>query len=140
MPKQFMPEVPAKERLAMLQDNATKTEQTSYQKTLTPDELAQRREDLADNCIKLNKLEDDLKEVKDDFKTEMDPLKNKNKVLLSEIKTKQTTAEGALYHLANHDDGMMEIYDAEGFLIESRRLRPEEKQASIFSLPKAANQ
>lgn len=74
MAKKFMPELTPKERLSLMQENAAKIENTNYQKTLTPEELAERREDLADNCIKLNKFEDELKEVKDDFKLKMDPL------------------------------------------------------------------
>lgn len=138
--KQFMPELTQKERLMLMQENAHKVEQTTYQKSLSQDELAARREDLADNCIKLNQLEDELKEVKDDFKMKMDPMKTSNKTLLTEIKTKQTTIDGTLFHLANHEDGMMETYDNDGYLISSRRLRPEEKQGTIFSLPKAVNQ
>ena len=140
MAKQFMPESTPKERLMMLQENAAKVEQTTYQKALTADELAARREDLADNCIKLNQFEDELKEVKDDFKVKMDPLKTINKTLLTEIKTKQSTVDGTLFHLANHEDGMMETYDNEGFLISTRRLRPEEKQGNVFALGKASNQ
>jgi hypothetical protein len=138
--KQFMPEVTSKERLMILQENASKIEVTTYQKSLSADELAARREDLADNCIKLNQFEDELKEIKDDFKLKMDPLKTSNKTLLTEIKTKQSTVDGTLFHMANHEDGMMETYDNEGFLISSRRLRPEEKQGTIFSLGKTANQ
>ena len=63
-----------------------------------------------------------------------------NKKLLTEIKTKQATVEGKLYHMPNHVDSMMEIYDSEGVLISTRRLRPEEKQGTIFSLTKASNQ
>lgn len=140
MAKQFMPESTPKERLMVLQENSAKIEQTSYQKNLTADELAARREDLADNCIKLNQFEDELKEVKDEFKIKMDPLKGSNKTLLTEIKTKQSTVDGTLYHMANHDDGMMETYDQEGFLIGTRRLRPEEKQGTIFSLGKTTTQ
>lgn len=138
--KQFMPEATAKERLMILQENAAKVEQTAYQKNLSADELAARREDLADNCIKLNALDDELKEIKDDFKLKIDPLKTKNKTLLTEIKTKQTTIDGTLFHMANHEDGMMETYDQEGMLIGTRRLRPEEKQGTIFSLGKTAHQ
>ena len=130
--KQFMPELTPKDRLMMLQENAAKIEVTTYQKNLSVDDLAERREDLADNCIKLNQLDDELKEVKDDFKIKMDPLKTINKTLLTEIKTKQTTVDGTLFHLSNHDDGIMETYDQEGLFIGSRRLRPEEKQATIF--------
>jgi hypothetical protein len=137
--KQFQPGITQKERTMLLQENATTVEQTKYQKVLSPDELAARREDLADNCIKLNQLEDELKEVKDHFKTKMDPLKTVNKTLLTEIKTKQQTVDGILYHMANHDEGMMETYDGEGYLISTRRLRPDEKQGSIFSLKTASN-
>ena len=137
--KQFMPGVPAKERTMLLQENALKVEITTYQRFLSDEELSDHREDLADNCIKLNQKEDELKEVKDSFKIEMDPLKNKNTVLLTEIKTKQTTVDGTLYHMANHDEGMMETFDAEGYLISTRRLRPDEKQGTIFSLAQATN-
>ena len=140
MSKQFMPELTQKERLMILQENAAKIEQANYQKPLSADELAARREDLADNCIKLNQFEDELKEVKDDFKLKMDPLKTSNKTLLTEIKTKQTSIDGTLFHLANHEDGMMETYDNDGFLISSRRLRPEEKQGNVFAMGKVANQ
>lgn len=135
--KQFMPEATEKDRLMILQESAAKIEQTTYQKTLSADELAARREDLADDCIKLNQFEDELKEVKDDFKAKMDPLKSANKIRLTEIKTKQTTVDGTLFHLANYEDGMMETYDHEGMMISSRRLRPEEKQGTIFSMAKA---
>ena len=134
--KQFMPEVSAKDRTILMQDNALKVDQTTYQKNLTPEELAARREDLADNCIKLNQFEDELKEIKDGFKSKMDPLKTANKILLTEIKTTQSTVDGILYHIPNHDEGMLETYDSEGMLVLSRRLRPEEKQGNVFSTMK----
>ncbi len=133
-----MPELTAKERLMIMQENAAKVEVTTYQKVLTADELSARREDFVDNCEKLGKLEDELKEIKDDFKLRTDPLSKANKKLLTEIKTKQTSVDGTLYLMANHEDGMMETYDNDGFLVSTRRLRPEEKQANIFSLGKTA--
>lgn len=138
--KQFMPDATTKERLMVLQENAAKVEQTTYQKQLTPDELAARHEDLADNCIKLSSIDDEKKEVMAEFKLRTDPLSASNKTLLTEIKTKQCTVDGTLYHLANHEEGWMETYDHEGMLIATRRLRPEEKQGTIFSLGKTANQ
>ena len=138
--KQFMPDSTPKERLMVLQENAAKIEQTTYQKMLNQDELAVRHEDLATNCIKLSSIDDEKKEVMADFKLRTDPLNTANKTLLTEIKTKQTTVDGTLYHMANHEEGWMETYDHDGMLIATRRLRPEEKQGTIFSLGKAANQ
>jgi hypothetical protein len=135
--KQFLPDATAYERKVALQENAAKVEQTTYQRPLSEDELISRREKLADNCIKVNVLEDDLKLIKDDFKLKMDPLKADNKQLLSEIKTKQETVEGTIYEMANFDEGMMESYDGEGYMISSRRLRPDERQGNVFQLSKA---
>ena len=60
--KQFMPELAdPKDRLLQMQSEAAKVEKTTYQKQLTSDELAARREDLTDDCIKLEIMEDELK-------------------------------------------------------------------------------
>ena len=82
-------------------------------------------------------MQDEKKEVMQEFKLQMDPLAKQNKKLLTEVKTRQAEVTGALYLMANHDEGMMETYDALGELISARRLRPEEKQQNIFSLKKA---
>lgn len=136
--KQYLPELSdQKERVMCMQESAAKVEQTTYQKVLSPDELAARREDLADDCIRLNSLEDELKNIKDVYKDKMDPLKAANKIRLTEIKTKQSTTDGILYHIPDHISGMMETFDVEGMLVSSRRLRPEEKQGNVFQLNKA---
>ena len=136
--KQFMPELAnPKERVMCMQEQAAKVEQTTYQKVLTPDELAARREDLADDCIKLNTLEDELKEIKDSYTSKMKPLKEANKIRLAEIKTKQSSTDGTLYYIADPESSMMETFDAEGMLVSSRRLRPEEKQGNVFAMKQA---
>lgn len=137
MSKLFMPEIEPQQRLLLLQQNADHIEETTYYKPLTADELDLRREELTDNAIKLSEHEDEKKEIMGEFKVKMDPLIKRNKKLLSECKTRQAEIVGALYYMANHDDGMMETYDAAGELIASRRLRPDEKQKNIFSLAKA---
>lgn len=129
--KQFMPELDPRERAMVLQQNSDKMEHTTYQKPLSEDELNARREVLAENCIKLADLEDQKKEAMAEFKEKIDPVKGENMILLDEIRTKQTKVDGVLYHMANHNDGMMETYDHDGYLVSSRRLRPDEKQQRI---------
>ncbi len=129
----FMPEVLNPEvRKQLLEDNADKTENTSYMRPLTPEELDVKREQLTENCIKLSEFEDEKKEAMAGFKLKMDPLVKDNKWLLTDIKTRQTQVTGMLYHIADQEDGMMETYDENGELIGSRRLRPEEKQGKLF--------
>lgn len=137
MAKQFAPEVNQDQRKVLLEDNAFKVEQTEFLRPLTTEELDLRRETLAENCIQYSELEDSKKIAMEGFKMQMDPINKANKILLSEIKTRQAKFEGLVYHIANHDTGMMEIYDSNGELISSRRLRPEEKQQTIFPLRKA---
>lgn len=137
--KKFMPDVSLQERIRLLRENCDSQEMTTYLRDLTQEELDNKRETLVDNLIKASNLEDELDEIKDGFKTKMKPLKDANKILQQEVKTRKEQVSGNLYHMANHEDGMMETYDENGDLVSTRRLRPEEKQARLF-VAKAINE
>ena len=139
MSLQFMPELSSNDRLRLLQENAAKTTDGIYQKPLTPEQLDANREKLSDNLIQLSQWEDELSAIKDEYKTKMKPSKEENALLLGEIKTKQKSIVGVLYHVPNFEEKMMEVYDEEGELIESRRLRPDEQQGRLFIAGKTAN-
>lgn len=138
MPKTFMPELDHQERITILEHNADKVEDRRYFRILTPEELDQRRDLLTENAIKLSELEDEKKDAVSGFKSQMDPLIKQNKGLLTDIKTRQTEAEGKLYLMADHENGMMEVYDERGEMISSRRLYPEEKQGRMPFLKKVS--
>lgn len=131
MTKKFMPGLSDKERIMILQQNADKIEQTTYQKPLSEEELNARKDQLTENSIKLGDLEEEKSEAVARFKEKIEPLKAVNKVLLFELRMKQAKVDGTLYHMANHEEGMMETYDEQGELVASRRLRPDERQARI---------
>lgn len=131
-------EMPVEARRQILRDHADSLEDTKYQKPLSTDVLDVKRELLTDNAILLSQYDDELTQIRKDFKVKMEPLRRENKELLAQIKTRQETVEGRLYHLANHTTGFMETYDDDGVLVSTRRLRPDEKQAQIFSIPKQA--
>lgn len=132
MTETYLSEYSPEERIAILHDGADKVEQTTYMQALTPEELDAKREELAEKSIKVSDLNDELDEIKSEFKGRIKPLKDEVKHLLGEIKTKQTEKSGVVYHMANHESGMMESYDEKGEFISMRRLRPEEKQGNIF--------
>ena len=128
-----MPELSNKsERLIILQQNADKVEVTTYQKPLSELELSERREILTENSIKLFDLGEQKKEATKEFKDQIEPLRKDNNKLLGEIRTGQASVDGTLFHMANHEESMMEIYDNEGLLVTSRRLKPEEKQGNLL--------
>lgn len=139
MTKTMFADVPdLSERLRLLKENCDSSETTSYVRNLSQDELDFKRESLTDNCIQLNEYEDELKTVKADFKDKMEPLKDANKLLLRQIKTRQEELKGTIFNYADHIDGMMYTYDENGDLVGSRRLKPEEKQSKVaFPIRKA---
>lgn len=132
MLKKFMPELMPHDRLIILQQNADKVEITTYQKPLTEEAKSDKREILTDNSIQLFDLEEEKKEAVKVFKEKIDPLKKSNNKLLLEIRTGQESVAGTLFHMANHEDGMMEVYDNDGLMVESRRLKHNEKQGNLL--------
>lgn len=133
MAKLFMPEINNQaERLKILRDNCDKVEVDKYIKELSDEERYARREQLSESALKLRSLEEKKKELMTSMKEEIDPVKRVYNDLLTEIKTGQVELEGEIFYYANHAEGMMEIYDHNGEIITSRRLRPAERQGNVF--------
>ena len=75
-------EIPEKERWQFLQDNADAVEEIGYTHRFTPDELAQKKESLAETSIKITDIEIEKKEAMEAFKAELKPLNKKNRNFL----------------------------------------------------------
>lgn len=58
-------DIPEKDRWQFLQDNADSVEKIGYTHRFTPEELAQKRESLAETSIKINDIEIEKKEACD---------------------------------------------------------------------------
>jgi hypothetical protein len=138
MSKTFMPELKPEERLRVLKDNHDSAVETYY-KQLNQDEIDTRQHELAINSIKKFKLDEELKEIKGDFKAQTEPLAARNNDLMHEIDTGQAEVKGELFFVPDFDDKLMITYDANGEFVSSRRLRPEEQQQRINFLKPAAN-
>lgn len=115
----------------ILEDNADHIKEGEYFKPLTEDELRGVREKFAETAIEFKKLKEELKKVQNDFKSKMFPVENSMTVLLQSIRSRGNTINGTLYFIANHEDGNMDVYNSDGQLVESRRLRPDEKTQTI---------
>lgn len=122
---------PPDERKRILRDSADSVEETTYQKPLTEEQVALRRERHSNNCIEISKKADDLAEAKSTYKAAVDPMIKANKSILSELKHKQATMFGMLFTMLNHEERQVYVYDETGELISSRRMRPDERQLTI---------
>ena len=133
MEKQLFQEIPISQRADMLEANAEKVEEMTYPKPLTAEELEERRMAFSQMAIEISAKNDRMKEITDQHKAELKPMVDEYKETLSIIKTKQRMVKETVYHLADHEDGLMCTYNSRGELIMSRRLTPEENQLSIHS-------
>lgn len=61
-------DIPEQERWQFLQDNADAVEKIGYTHRFTPEELAQKKETLAEVSITINDIEIEKKEAMDEFK------------------------------------------------------------------------
>lgn len=132
MSKTMFADVPPEKRQQLLADNCDDHEKTSYLKDLSGEELDIKRETLSGNCIKVFHLEEELKAIKEDFKSRINPLREQTKELCKQVETRKEEVNGILFHFADHENSIMNTYDEMGEFVSSRRLRPEEKQARLF--------
>lgn len=133
MEKELFKDVPLKDRAEMLEANAEKVEPMTYAKPLTPEELEKERMNFSQHAIEIAQKQEKLKEITDQYKAEIKPLAEQYRTTLQMIKSKQRLVTEQVYHLADHEEGLMGTYNSMGELISSRRLTPEENQISIHS-------
>lgn len=79
-------DIPEQERWQFLQDNADAVEKIGYTHRFTPEELAQKKETLAEVSITINDIEIEKKEAMDEFKERLKPLNEEKQELLDHIK------------------------------------------------------
>lgn len=140
MAKTFMPELSQQERLRIMQETADHIEEGEYFKSLSQEELDASREQFLDNDEKIFNLEEELAATREKVKGEIKPLKTKNAILRTEIKTRKRKVDGKLFMFSDPEAGMMDSYDEMGELVSSRRLAPEERQqARLFIAGKVSN-
>ena len=133
MEKQLFADVPLNARAEMLDANAEKVEEMTYPKPLTAEEMEKERMNFSQQAIEISAKQDKMKEITDQHKAELKPMVELYKETLLMIKTKQRMVREVVYHLADHEEGLMCTYNNRGELISSRRLTPEENQISIHS-------
>ena len=67
-------DIPEQERWQIRQDNADAVEKIGYTHRFTPEELAQKKETLAEVSITINDIEIEKKAAMDEFKERLKPL------------------------------------------------------------------
>src|SRR5690606_14221560 len=119
------------ERIKIIKDNAEKSEELTYPKSLDEKQLTILKSDYTKEAIQLAKEEEVKKEFLSEFKAKVSPMKLKLNELMGMIRTKVEEVTETVYLIADHEDDMMGYYNEDGLLVSSRPLRPEERQFRI---------
>jgi hypothetical protein len=132
--EKMFPELPPRDRLEMLESNCLRTEERTYQKAFSDEEISLFKDEMSEAMILLSGIKKSFSEVKKDFKAKMEPIEKKINGLLDYIKhrERQVTEQVFLYDF--QEDGMMAQYNSDGELVGTRRLTPAERQTRIMSV------
>lgn len=105
-----------------------------YMKPLTPDEVDAHRANVTESYIKIQSINEQIKEYTDLKKAERKPHEEELKTSSYAVKTGQVEVVGDLYLIDDQENRMMGFYDETGRMVSSRPLLPEERQTNFMSI------
>lgn len=121
-----------------LKNSCDKVEMFSYMKPFTPEEISDYKTELSTEMIKVDTIEAELKEIKDEYKDKLKPLKDTVKQCLTYIRDKARTVNEECY--INYEGEYAVYYNADGEQVYKRPLETSERQKTIFQLNRAVNE
>ena len=121
-----------------LKNSCDKIEEFSYMKKFSSEELSELKSDLSTIMIKFDVIETELKDIKDDYKEKLDPLKKSVKELLAWIRDKAKRVTEECYIM--YEGEFAVYYNGEAEEVHRRPLEISEKQKTIFMQQRASNQ
>lgn len=128
-------DIPEQDRWTFLKDNADAVEKIGYTHRFSPEELAQKKEDLAEISIEIDGIEEEKKEVMNSYKERLKPLAEEKKDLLDKIKRGSEFVEDEeCVKILYHEEKMAGFYNKLGELVYSRPIMPQEMQRTVFSI------
>lgn len=121
-------------RESFLKDNCDKVEEKGYMKPYTPEELQQRKEELANASIEIMEIEEEAKATASRYKERLKPLKEHRARMVGDIKSKSEYVKELCYKFVDQEARETGYYNKEGDLIESRPATADELQPTLFGV------
>jgi hypothetical protein len=120
-----MSQVTSKDALLNL---ATVKQKEIIRHEFSSEEMAEMKDQISTNLIKLNDLNDELDEVKAEYKGKTTPLEKENKRLLMDIRLGFRDQELEVYLVPDYDNRIMELYNDDGNKVGERKMMMSEYQ------------
>lgn len=132
--KDLFQDVPVELRAKMLEDNAYAFEETSVTRKFNEPEIDELKSKLAESSVELAKLQAEKLKITQAIDAKMKPHKLEVKECTNGLRERSYTTEEVVYLIDNQSEGVMDIFDAEGKFLYSRRLYEKERQTNIMSM------
>lgn len=120
--------------LQMLQNNADSVEEIGYTRFFSEEDLAEKKDLLADKSIELNSIAVEKADVVAEYKAKMKPISEDISKLLTDIKQKSEYVTDKCYKFIDQENREVGYYDKTGILVQTRRAKPDELQGNIFKM------
>jgi hypothetical protein len=131
--KELGKEYSLEEREEFLSNTCDGTEDVSYSRVFTPEELAKQRELLTDASIKLADIDEKKKAAMDDFKEQAKPYAEQRTKAINALRTKSEVVTEMCYKFFDEETMMVGFYNKEGNLVSSRPALQNEMQKTMFA-------
>lgn len=122
------------DRIDQIEAMFSKVEEKIFMKPLNRDELAIRKDEMAEATIMLSTLEEEFKAIKEGHKIKVAPHELKQRVALDAIRNQAIEVKGNVYTIPDHDNNMIHELTDEGQVLASRPMLPNERQYRINTL------
>lgn len=134
MEARIFPEKPYIQRVSLLRGIADGIEQMEYAKRLSVDQINEIKEKLVELNIHLSRIEGEKKEYMASIRAELKPMKAEVAKMIDSLNSQTELVVEEVFKIVNQEEGMVGYYNAEGDLVQSRKILPAERQLQLKSI------
>lgn len=128
----MLADTPVEQREQILRDSCDQIVERSYTRKFDQIEINERRADLANVTILIADLEQELAEIRADYKGRIKPLQERIGKLRDELKSGGDWIKGDCFKFVDEDEEKVGFYSPDGYLLEERSMTPDERQRTVF--------
>jgi hypothetical protein len=124
-------ELKERERTSHLEAISEGEEEQEYSVFLTPDELAERKDNLSRLVITESGIADRKKVMLEELKAELAPVLSELKAVLTEIKSGTIRTKGVVFKVLDEPNNQVGFYNSRGQLVMQRAMLQSDRQLTI---------
>ena len=127
----MLADTPVEQRAQILRDSCDEVVEKSYLSKFSQEETNELGANLVEVQIQMQELTENFDVVKADFKGKMKPLQERIGKMLDDLRKGGEYIKGECYKFIDQDEGRVGYYTPDGYLLEERPMKPEERQKTI---------